>query len=65
MLEHSFVVLEEEFVFSEDVQNFSDYSTVLFQVLGEDEDVINVYTYDAPDETMLSLSTYFCIFYKN
>ena len=53
MLKLAFVMLEEEFVFSEDVQNFLDYLAVFFQVFGEDEDIINVYAYDTAANEIL------------
>jgi hypothetical protein len=39
--EVAFVMSEEKLVFSEDVQDLSDDLAVFFQVLGEDEDVID------------------------
>jgi hypothetical protein len=51
--ELTFVMSEEELVFSEDVQDFSDDLAMFIQVFGEDEDVIYVYTYDAVADEVL------------
>jgi hypothetical protein len=53
MFKLAFVMSEEKLVFSEDVQNFSDDSAVLFLVFGEDEDVVDVYAYDAMTDEVL------------
>jgi hypothetical protein len=44
---------EEELVFSENVEDFSDDSAMFFQVFGEHEDVVDVYTYDAATDEVL------------
>jgi hypothetical protein len=53
MFKLTLVILEEELVFSEDVQDFLDNLAMFFQVFGEDEDVINVYAYDAVADEIL------------